>query len=120
MGEVIAVPDGGFAYLSGDTTPFSKGVAALDDYVLVRVRPRSTLPLAEGLAFAASFLSDAGRPRASLAACELRSPAAVSMAGFTAFNSLYIDLLRANGFGAEDRFPAARSNMAPLFNPPAT
>ncbi len=116
MGEVIAVPDGGFAYLSGGTTPFSDGVAALDNHVLVRVRLRSPLPLAEGLAFAASFLSDASRPTASFAACELRSPSAMSMADFTAFNSLYVDGLRANGFGAEDHFPVARSNMAPLFN----
>ena len=120
MAEVIAVRDGGFAHLSGGTTPFSNGVAALDGHVLVRVRLRSMLPLADGLAFAATFLSDAGRPRASLAACELRSPSAVSMADFTAFNSLYINLLRANGFGAEDRFPVARSNMAPLFDAPAT
>ena len=113
MGEVIAVPDAGFAYLSGGTTPFSNGVAAFDDHVLVRVRLRNTLPLADGLAFAASFLSDEGRPLASFAACELRSPSALSMADFIVFNSLYSDLLRANGFGAENSFPVARSNMAP-------
>lgn len=116
MAEVITVPEGGFAYLSSDSTPFSNGVAALDDHALVRVRLHSPLPLTEGFAFAAGFLSDAGRPLASFSACELRSPSAVPMSDFTAFNSLYIDLLRANGFGAEHHFPVARSNMAPLFN----
>ncbi|MBV9359215.1 MAG: hypothetical protein JO023_27210 [Chloroflexi bacterium] len=86
----------------------------------MRVRLRNTLPLADGLAFAASFLSDEGRPLASFAACELRSPSALSMADFIVFNSLYSDLLRANGFGAENSFPVARSNMAPLFDRPAT
>ncbi len=119
MTGVIAVPDGGFAYLPGGITPFSNGVVALPGYVLARVRLRSTPPLAEGLAFAASFLSDEGRPRASLAACELRSPSPLTMADFTAFNARYSDVLGAHGFGAEDRFPVARSNMAPRFEPPA-
>jgi hypothetical protein len=120
MAEVLAVSDGGFAYLRGGSTPFSDGVAALDDHVLVRVRLRSTPPLADGLAFAASFLSHAGRPLASLAACELRSPSVVSMSDFANFNVMYADLLRANGFGAADAFPLARSNMAPRFDPPPT
>jgi hypothetical protein len=120
MVEPIAMPHAGFAYLAGGGVPFSNGVVALDGHVLTRVRVRGTPPLAEGLAFAASFLADQGRPLASLAACELRSPAPMALADFMAFNQQYVGLLRANGFGAEDAFPVGRSNMAPLFDPPAT
>ena len=120
MNSIVANRQAGFAYLPGDPYPFSNGVVALDGHALTRVRLRKPLPLAEGLAFAASFIAAQGRPLASMAACELRSPAALSPTDFVSFNANYVGLLRANGFGAETGFPVGRSNMAPLFSPPAT
>lgn len=111
---------GGFIYLPGSTNPFSNGIAALPGYGLHRVRLLRNPPLAEGLAFAAKFLAARGRPPAAFAACELRSPAPMTREDFRAFGDRYSGLLRANGFGAESAFPVGRSNMAPLFNPPAT
>jgi hypothetical protein len=72
------------------------------------------------LAKAASFIKGQGRPPAALAACELRSPAPMSLADFAAFNRHYVELLKANGFPAEAPFPMARSNVAPTLAPPAT
>ena len=120
MSTVVPVPHGGYAYLVGGALPFSNGVIALDGHTLTRVHLRDALPLAEGLAFAANFLAGQGLSPASLAACELRSPAAMSWADFIAFNTHYVGLLRVNGFGAETAFPVGRSNMAPMFSPPTT
>ncbi len=117
---MITVPEGGFGYLPGTWLPFSNGVVALDGCALTRVRVRGAPPLAEGLAFAAAFIAAQTRPLAALAAVEIRSPAPMSREAFTAFNAEYAGLLRVNGLGSADSFPIARSNMAPLFDPPAT
>lgn len=119
MSTPVPVPEGGFSYLIGGPPPFSNGVAALPGYILTRVRLRCAVPLAEGLAVAAAHLASHGRPGAALAACELRSPAPMTREDFSSFNTHYVGLLRRNGFGAESGFPVARSNMAPLFTPPA-
>jgi hypothetical protein len=115
----IAVPEGGFAFLPGAGNPFSSGVIALPGYCLTRVRLRGHVPMADGMARAAAFLRERGRPTAAFAACELRAPAPMSRSAFPAFNVEYAGLLRAHGFGAADTHPVARSNMAPQFDPPS-
>ncbi|MCX7383636.1 MAG: hypothetical protein NT133_19980 [Alphaproteobacteria bacterium] len=119
MSGAIAVPAGGYSYLVGGPPPFSNGVAAMAGYRLTRVRLRGEVPLAEGLAMAAAHLAGIGRPGAALVACELRSPAPMTRGDFTTFNTHYVGLLRKHGFGAAEGYPVARSNMAPLFAPPA-
>ena len=114
----VPVPEGGFAFLPGSGNPFSSGVIALAGHCLTRVRLRQQVPMADGMAAAAAFLRQRGRPMAAFAACELRSPAPMSRSGFPAFNDEYAALLRAHGFGAEGHCPVARSNMAPQFDPP--
>ncbi|HEY3917659.1 MAG TPA: hypothetical protein VGL83_07685 [Stellaceae bacterium] len=120
MTDIVALPQAGYAFLKGQAHPFSGGVACLKGYALTRVRFRAPPPLAEGLARAAALIRAAGRPLAALAACELRSPAQMSGNGFADFNRQYVELLRANGFPAEAPFPMARSNVAPIGDPPAT
>ena len=109
----------GFAYLPGGPRPFSTGVIARPGFALVRVRPRAALPLAAGLDLVASHLAARGLQPLALAALELRAPAALAPAAFASFNRDYAALLRERGFLAADAFPIARSNMAPLFDPPA-
>jgi hypothetical protein len=120
MTDVVSLPLAGYGFLKGQSHPFSGGVACLKGYALTRVRFRTPLPLADGLAKAAAFIKAQGRPLAALAACELRSPAQMSIADFAAFNRHYVDMLRANGFPAETPFPMARSNVAPISDPPPT
>lgn len=120
MAEVISLPLAGYGFLKGGGNPFSGGVACLKGHALTRVRFRTPLALAEGLARAASFIRDQGRPLAALAACELRSPAQMSGEAFAAFNRSYVELLAANGFPAAAPFPMARSNVAPVNDAPAT
>lgn len=110
----------GFAYLPGGPRPFSAGIIARPGHALVRVRPRRALPLAEGLDLAVSDLAARGLPPLAVAALELRAPAALTPADFAAFNRDYATLLRERGLLAGEAFPIARSNMAPLFDPPAT
>ena len=120
MTDIIASPQGGYSFLKGGAHPFSGGVACMKGHALTRVRFRAPLPLAEGLAKAASFIKTQGRPLAALAACELRSPAPMSLAEFAAFNRHYVEVLKANGFPSEAPFPMARSNVAPTLAPPPT
>jgi hypothetical protein len=120
MTETVALPAAGYSFLKGQAHPFSGGIACLKGFALTRVRLRRPLPLAEGLAKAASFIKAQGRPAAALAACELRSPAQMSVSEFADFNRHYVELLRANGFPSEAPFPMARSNVAPIHAPPAT
>ncbi len=110
----------GFAYLPGGKRPFSAGVIARPGHALVRVRPRAALPLAEGLDLVIGHLAARGLPRLALAALELRMPSALTPADFVTFNGDYATLLRERGLLPGEAFPIARSNMAPLFDPPAT
>jgi hypothetical protein len=119
MTDIITSP-GDYSFLKGGMHPFSGGVVCQKGHALTRVHFRAPLPLAEGLAKAAAFIKAQNRPLAALAACELRSPAQMSLADFAAFNRVYVEQLKANGFPSEAPFPMARSNVAPTLAPPST
>jgi hypothetical protein len=53
-------------------------------------------------------------------ACELRSPAQFTDAGFVAFNRHYVERLAAWGIFREEVNPVARSNVCPEIDPPTT
>lgn len=97
---------------------FSSGVAALPGHEIVRVRFHDLLPLADGFARAADYIRAAGRPLTSFCACELRSPAAFSEAGFRAFNEHYVKTLAEWGIFDGKVNPVARSNVCPEVDPP--
>jgi hypothetical protein len=98
---------------------YSAGVAAEPGFEIVRVRFRAPVPLAEGFARAEAHLAAAGRPLAAFCACELRSPAPFTEAGFRAFNEHYVGTLERWGIVAGGRNPVARSNVCPEIDPPA-
>src|SRR5437868_703960 len=56
----------------------------------------------------------------ALCACELRSPAQFTDAGFVAFNRHYVERLAAWGIFREEVNPVARSNVCPEIDPPTT
>lgn len=101
---------------------YSGGVAAEPGFAIERVTFRRWLPLAEGFGRVAAYLQAVGRPLAAFCACELRSPAPFSEAGFVAFNQHYCEALASWGvYDAAMRFnPVARSNVCPLIAPPPT
>lgn len=98
---------------------YSAGAAALPGYEIERVRFDTWLPLAQGFAAAAKYIQAARRPLTSFCACELRSPAAFTDAGFRAFNEHYVKTLAEWGIYDGTTNPVARSNVCPEIDPPA-
>ena len=98
---------------------YSSGVCALPGFQIERVRFDHLLPLAEGFAQAASHIQGAGQKLTSFCACELRSPAAFSEAGFLAFNQHYVKTVAEWGIFDGTTNPVARSNVCPEIDPPA-
>jgi hypothetical protein len=98
---------------------YSSGAAALSGYEIERVRFDRLVPLAEGFERIASYIQAAGRPLTSFCACELRSPAAFTEAGFRAFNEHYVKTLAAWGLFDGTTNPVARSNVCPEIDPPS-
>jgi hypothetical protein len=98
---------------------YSSGAAALPGYEIERVRFDKWLPLADGFAKAAKYIKAAGRPLTAFCACELRSPAAFTEAGFRAFNEHYVKTLAEWGLYDGTTNPVARSNVCPEIDPPS-
>jgi hypothetical protein len=97
---------------------YSSGAAADPGFEVERVRFDRLLPLAEGFARIAKYIEAAGRPLTAFCACELRSPAAFTEAGFLAFNQHYVKTLAAWGLFDGTTNPVARSNVCPEIDPP--
>jgi hypothetical protein len=116
----IAVSEGGFRYIADPGSPFSSGVAALAGHLLVRARLREPLAFEQGLDLVARHLAGAGRQLSALAGLELRSPSVKTRPAFQDFNARYVAALRKSGFVTGPVVPVARSNMAPLYDPPQT
>jgi hypothetical protein len=108
---------GSYRFIPG-VFPYSAGVAALPDYEIQRVRFHRPVPLANGFARIRSILAAAGRPLTAFCACELRSPAPFTEAGFRAFNKIYVGALAEWGLFENEVNPVARSNVCPQSDPP--
>ncbi|WP_254073243.1 hypothetical protein [Acidisphaera sp. S103] len=108
----------GYRYIPGPFQ-YSAGVAALTGHAIQRVRFANPVPLAEGFGRIETFLRNAELPLTAFCACELRSPAPFTDAGFIAFNREYCGTLERWGIFANDRNPVARSNVCPEIDPPA-
>ncbi len=114
----IDLPGGGYAYMPG-VFQYSAGVRALPGFRIERVRVSRLVPLGDGFVRIAAFLRAAGRPLTTFCACELRSPAPFTEAGFRAFNQDYTGVLREWGLLESGANPVARSNVCPEIDPPA-
>jgi hypothetical protein len=117
MTATVAFASGGYRFIPG-VFPYSAGVAALPGHNIERVRFQRPVPLAEGFARIHDILAAAGRPATALCACELRSPAPFSEAGFRAFNKTYVGTLAEWGLFEHEVNPVARSNVCPQIDPP--
>ncbi len=117
MTATHAFAPGGYRFIPG-VFPYSGGVAALPGHEIQRVRFHTPVPLAEGFARIRNILAAAGRPLTALCACELRSPAPFTEAGFRAFNKVYVGTLAAWGLFENEVNPVARSNVCPQIDAP--
>ncbi len=109
---------GGFRFLPTDG-PFSAGVAAEPGYQIVRVTAQRLPELDEGFRLVERVLQTAGRPMTALCAMELRIPKPFTREGFEGFNRLYMAQHERWALRVDGHLPAARTNVAPEFRPPA-
>ena len=118
MPEIVSFAPGGYRFLS-HAFQYSGGVAAEPGFRIERARFARPLPLAQGFDAVEAHLARLGRPSTAFCACELRSPAQFSEAGFIAFNRHYVQRLEAWGIFKNDVNPVARSNVCPEIDPPS-
>jgi hypothetical protein len=112
-------PAGGYRFIIHQFQ-YSGGVAAELGFRIERARFARPLPLAEGFDAIEAYLAGIGRSPTAFCACELRSPAQFTDAGFVAFNRHYVERLAAWGIFREEVNPVARSNVCPEIDPPTT
>src|ERR1700674_2098444 len=108
---------GGYRFIPGPFQ-YSGGVAAEPGFRIERARFARLVPLGQGFAAVEAHLAALGRPTTALCACELRSPAQFTEAGFIAFNRSYVERLAAWGIFRDEVNPVARSNVCPEIDPP--
>ncbi|MPY70482.1 MAG: hypothetical protein GEU92_10380 [Alphaproteobacteria bacterium] len=117
MAETAIFVPGGYRYVRGPFQ-YSGGAAAEPGFAVERVRFARPVPLVEGFAAIEAHLGGLGRPLTAFCACELRSPAPFTEAGFVAFNRIYVGTLERWGIFRDDENPVARSNVCPEIDPP--
>jgi hypothetical protein len=118
MSIVQPFPAGGYRFISHQFQ-YSGGVAAEPGFRIERARFMRPVPLTEGFDAIEGYLGGIGRPPPALCACELRSPAQFTDAGFVAFNRHYVERLAAWGIFRDEVNPVARSNVCPEIDPAA-
>ena len=119
MPTVEPFAPGGYRFIT-HAFQYSGGVAAEPGFRIERARFARPVPLDQGFDAIEAYLARLGRPPTAFCACELRSPAQFTEAGFVAFNRHYVQRLEAWGIFRADVNPVARSNVCPEIDPPAT
>ncbi|MEJ0069900.1 MAG: hypothetical protein WDO24_15590 [Pseudomonadota bacterium] len=118
MSSTVTFQPGGYSFIPG-VFQYSAGVAALPGLRIERMRFANPVPLAAGFERIAAAIRSRGRPLTAFCACELRSPAPFTEAGFRAFNEIYVGALSRWGLIDKGVNPVARSNVCPEIDPPA-
>ncbi len=111
-------PTGNYRFLPG-IAPYSCGVVSCPGFEIVHVTLQRPVSYREGFEKIAAYLAAEGRPKTALCAIELRSPSPFSFQGFADFNAEYAAILQHWGLFVEGVNPVARTNVAPVINPPS-
>ena len=114
---LIHNPKGHYHFLKG-IDPYSCGVIADSGYEIVNITLKNPVPWREGFTHLDAYLKAQGGGRTALCAIQLRSPAPFTMEGFIAFNRGYCQVLQEWGLYLNGLNPLARTNVAPLTDPP--
>lgn len=117
MAETAVFAAGGYRYVRGPFQ-YSGGAAAEPGFRIERARFARRPALEEGFRAIEAHLKSLGRPPTAFCACELRSPAPFTEAGFVAFNRVYVGTLERWGIFRDEENPVARSNVCPELAPP--
>jgi hypothetical protein len=116
--SLVPHPHGDYLFLPG-IAPYSCGVVSAPGFEIAHVTLHRPVPYRRGFERIESYLKQEGRPRTTLCAVELRSPAPFTFAGFAAFNGQYARILEDWGLFVDGVNPVARTNVAPEIGPPA-
>lgn len=111
-------PTGNYRFLPG-IAPYSCGVVSCPGFEIVQVTLRQPVAYRAGFEKIAAYLAVEGRPKAALCAIALRSPRPFSFQGFADFNAEYAAILQRWGVFVDGVNPVARTNVAPVVNPPS-
>jgi hypothetical protein len=118
MSALPVFKEGGYRFIQA-VFQYSGGVAAEPGFEIVRARLAQPVVLDQGFQAVQAHLKSVKRPLTAFCACELRSPAPFTEQGFLEFNKLYADTLERWGIYKGGVNPVARTNVCPLFEPPA-
>ena len=110
-------PHAPFSYVPG-IDPYSGGVIAAPGAEIVHVTLVEALPWRLGFERIEQITSAEGVERTALCAVELRCPQPHSFDGFIGFNREYRAILSDWGLLVGDDNPIARTNVAPVHEPP--
>ena len=109
---------GNFSFLPA-IAAFSAGAIAMEGYEVVRVSFAAPPPFRKGFEMVDRFLRGRQRPPQALCGIELRSPRPMPLADFESFNRGYVELLKERDILVGGVNPVARTNVAPVVEPPA-
>ncbi len=115
---LLAHPRGNYHFLRG-IDPYSCGVIADPGYEIIHATLAQSLPWQQGFTQVEAYLAQRKIDRNALCGMELRSPKPFTMQGFIDFNKDYCSVLRNWGLYVDELNPVARTNIAPLQNPPS-
>ena len=110
--------NGGYSFMSG-IEPYSCGAIAMSGWEVVHVTLANSMPWHAGLHAIRGFLQQHELEPYSLCGVELRCPAPHTIEGFIEFNQRYRAVLEEWGLMVGSENPVARTNVAPLHDPPA-
>ncbi len=116
----MSVPNlkGNYSFLPA-IEAFSAGAAAMEGYEVVHVTFAVPPPLQKGFEIVDRFLRNRQWPPQALCGVELRSPRPMTLAEFESFNRGYVELLKERDIFVAGANPVARTNVAPVLDPPA-
>ena len=111
--------EGHYRFIEG-IAAYSGGVVAEPGHEVAHVTLHEVVPWREGFEIIDAHLAAAGRPRQALCGTQLRCPEPYSFRGFDAYNADYRGVLDAWDVCVDGLNPVARSNVAPVLDPPET
>lgn len=115
---LIDHPTGNYRFLPG-IAPYSCGAVSSPGFEILHVAFQCPIAYRAGFDRIAEFLTAEGHPKSALCGIELRSPQPYSFQGFADFNAEYAATLESWGLFVDGVNPVARTNVAPVINPPS-
>jgi hypothetical protein len=116
--RLVDHPTGNYRFLPG-IAPYSCGAVSHPGFEIVNVTFQRPIAYRPGFERIAKLLAEQGRPRTALCAISLRSPGPYSFQGFADFNAAYTSILESWGVFVDGVNPIARTNVAPVVDPPS-